>query len=158
MLRRFRFHLLLLVLTGAVVDGGTLGFRAAWASCGDWLADSGMASHGRSGATFDQLSSELNRQFEQLYLREDERAESATHPVAPRLPLFGCTDPSCTIQPALPASPLPAPVNWDMDRHAYWLQFDTGPEHAGRIHEFSCFVRIPFSLSTDIFRPPKILG
>jgi hypothetical protein len=155
MFRRLSSYILLFVLAGAVLDGGTLGFRSAWASCGDWLAEHGPDTAPQRGMSADEPSTILVLHFGSLFLRDDETADGAAHRTAPATRRCHPLDPTCRMLPQQPATPAPVPPTWDVERVDCWLV---------GIHSIACpdgvFV-VEGALSwsffgpSDIFRPPR---
>lgn len=157
MSQRFSSVLLSLIIAGAVLDGGTLGFRAAWASCGDWLAQHAADASQRNGFTIDQVSTDLSLRFSAFFLREDERPEQPLRAVNPRSTPCDGRDPACSAQPFRPALPVPVHSTWDADRDAIFSSGAGEAERGGRLLEIPSRDSLPLRRPADVFRPPREL-
>ncbi|MCU0961575.1 MAG: hypothetical protein MUF48_15875 [Pirellulaceae bacterium] len=155
MFRRLSSYILLVVLAGAVIDGGTVGFRSAWASCGDWLADHGSSSRPAQGISAGEPLPILVLHFGSLFLRDDETAESTAHHAAPATGRCHPLDPTCRMLPQQPATPMPVPPTWDVERLDCWLEgmHSLAFLHGSLVVEGAA--TWPFFRPSDIFRPPR---
>lgn len=153
---RFRSYLLVFVLIGALLDGGTLGFRAVWASCGDWLQGSAADTEQHASRITDQVSSAVTIAFENTFLRDDETAGHRS-PKAGKQEPCGPGNPNCSLRKQQPSPLPPWTISSEVQRSAWWSDsWDSDTKvRVGSAVLHRCTGSTYFS--AEIFRPPRAI-
>ncbi len=153
MSRRLSSYILLVVLVGAVLDGGTLGFRSAWASCGDWLAENDPPAIPPRGMPAGEPSPVLELHFGAPFLRDDETADRGAHRAAPATRRCHPLDPTCQRQPQPPENP--TPPTRDVEQVDGWFARPHRVDGLGRAQIGDPPAALPIDHPAGIFRPPR---
>ena len=137
-------------LGGAVLDGGTLGFRAVRVRCGEWLVGQTRGSlvpdtlafktqaNGRPGTKSRQVA---------------DHADSAPCP-----PGWRCIDLDCSLLSLFPAAPAPVDLKFGCDGYADLVPVRFGEDGVGHPSVTDRDGATPLRHPSGVFRPPRHLA
>jgi hypothetical protein len=147
MIRRCGSYLLLIALAGAVLDGGTLGFRAVRVRCGEWLVGQtrvslvpdtlacGTLLNGRPGIKSQEVA---------------DQPDSAPFPAG-----WCCLDLDCSLLSIFPAAPVPVDSKFGCDGNADLVPVGIGEDGVGHPGAAERDGAAPLRHPSDVFRPPR---